>query len=82
MSPKMGTLRKVFHNNEWWFAVEDVVNGFMESGNFQEKFQKILAHDPMLEQEWGRIVAPILIPGEKHPCDCVTLEGAFRINEH
>ncbi|MBN2143765.1 MAG: hypothetical protein JW774_03980 [Candidatus Aureabacteria bacterium] len=31
-------IRKTFHENEWWFAVEDVVNGFMESGDFSGKF--------------------------------------------
>ena len=72
-------IRKTFHNNEWWFSVEDVVNGFMDSGNFQKNIQKVKAHDPILEQEWGRIVAPVLIPNENKIHECVTLEGAFRI---
>ena len=62
--------------------MENMVNGFMDSGDYQVNIRKIKTHDPALKIEWGRIVAPVRIPGENHPCDCVTLGGAFRINEH
>lgn len=53
----------------------------MDSDDFHENFRKVKAHDPMLEAEWGRIVAPISLktPEGKKLFDCVTLEGAFRI---
>lgn len=71
-------IRKTFHNNEWWFAVEDVVKGFM-SGDVQESIRKIKERDPSLKTEWGRVTAPFLIPDESQLLDCVTLEGAFRL---
>ena len=34
-------IRKIIHNNEWWFVVEDVVLGLIDSNDPKQYFQRM-----------------------------------------
>jgi len=34
-------VRKVIHNNEWWFVVEDVVLALIDSGDSKQYLQRM-----------------------------------------
>ena len=41
-------VRRVIHNNEWWFVVIDVVAALTDSTNPTDYFNKIRQRDPEL----------------------------------
>ena len=74
-------IRRAWHNNEWWFAVTDVVEVLAESANPAAYLQKIRLRDKELAQGWRQIVTPLRIDTEGgiQRVNCANTEGLFRI---
>jgi DNA-damage-inducible protein D len=75
-------IRKVIHNNEWWFSVADVIEILTNSADVRQYIKKMRSRDPELDSYWGTICTPleILAPdGKKRETNCANTEGIFRI---
>ena len=51
-------VRRVIHNNEWWFAVVDVVAALTDSANPTDYLNKVRQRDPELAKGYGQFVHP------------------------
>lgn len=78
---KEQTIRRAWHNNEWWFAVADVVTVLTDSVNSADYIKKMRSRDKELAKGWGQIVTPLSIEtaGGKQRLNCANTEGIFRI---
>jgi len=74
-------VRRVIHNDEWWFVVIDVVAALTDSANPTDYFNKIRQRDPELAKGYGQIVHPLLIPtaGGPQKLNCANTEGILRL---
>jgi DNA-damage-inducible protein D len=74
-------IRKTIHNNEWWFAVNDVVLALTDSSNVQDYIKKMRKRDNELSKGWGQIVTPLSVrtSGGDQKLNCANTEGIFRI---
>ncbi len=74
-------VRRVIHNNEWWFVVIDVVAALTNSVNPTDYFNKVRQRDPELAKGYGQIVHPLLVPtaGGTQKLNCANTEGIFRL---
>lgn len=75
------SIRRTWHNNEWWFSVADVVFVLTESTNITDYIKKIRLRDKELSQGWGQIVTPLRVEteGGVQRVNCANTEGLFRI---
>ena len=75
------TIHRTWHNNEWWFAIVDVVA--VLTGSVQpEGYVKDLRHrDKELAKGWGQIATPLRVEteGGVQRVNCANTEGLFRI---
>jgi DNA-damage-inducible protein D len=74
-------IRKIIHNNEWWFVVEDVVLALTDTPNAKDYINKMRLRDEELSKGYGQIVhtLPIETAGGKQSMNCANTEGIFRI---
>ncbi len=74
-------IRRIWHNEEWWFALEDVVIALTDSVDPKQYIQKMKQRDEQLDQGWVQIVhtLPLDTLGGKQNINCVNTEGAFRL---
>ncbi len=74
-------IRRVLHNDEWWFVVKDIVEALIDTSNSTDYIKKMRVRDPALSEGWGQIVTPLSIEtsGGKQNLNCATTEGIFRI---
>jgi hypothetical protein len=74
-------IRRIIHNNEWWFVVVDVVAALTDSANPTDYFNKVRQRDPELAKGYGQIVHPLLVPtaGGPQKLNCANTEGIFRL---
>jgi len=75
-------IRRNWHNNEWWFAIVDVVAVLTDSADVKQYIKKMRQRDPELNSYWGTICTPleILAPdGKMRATNCANTEGIFRI---
>lgn len=74
-------IRKVIHNGEWWFVLEDVVLALIESRDIKQYIQKMRKRDLELEKGWVQIVhiLDIKTEGGIQKMNCSNTEGVFRI---
>ncbi len=75
------TIRKIFHKDEWWFVVEDMVSVLIESTDSKQYIQKLKKRDPELEKGWVQFVRTLDIEtkGGIQKMNCTNTEGSFRI---
>lgn len=75
------TVRRTWHENEWWFAVQDVVAVLTDSPNPADYIKKIRLRDKELSQGWGQFVTPLRLETEGgiQRGNCANTEGIFRI---
>ena len=76
-------IRKVVHNNEWWFVVEDIVLALIDSNDPKQYIQKLKSRDPELAKGWVQIVHTLSVPTEGgfQKMLCANTESLFRIIE-
>ncbi|MFH0701715.1 MAG: Bro-N domain-containing protein [Candidatus Woesearchaeota archaeon] len=74
-------IRKTWHNNEWWFVIEDVVQALTDSNDPKQYINKMRQRDEILSQGWVQIVHTFLVDtsGGKQNMNCSNTEGLFRI---
>ncbi len=74
-------IRKTIFNNEWYFVIEDVVLGLIESNDPKQYIQRMKQRDPELAKGWVQIVhiLEVLTDGGKQRMNCANTEGIFRI---
>ena len=74
-------IRKILHDNEWWFVVEGVVFALTDSVNVKDYINKMRARDEELSKGYGQIVHTLEAPteGGKQKMNCANTEGIFRI---
>lgn len=78
-------IRKIIHNNEWWFSVVDVVQALTDQSDDYKarKYWNKLAQ--RLREEGSEVVTNchrlklLAEDGKMRETDCVNTEGAFRI---
>ncbi len=75
------TVRHTWHNNEWWFVIEDIVAVLTDSTDPKQYINKMKERDEQLSQGWVQIVhtLPIETQGGKQKMNCANTEGAFRL---
>jgi prophage antirepressor-like protein len=75
-------VRRIIHDNEWWFSVVDVVAALTDSldvGAYWRKFKQ------RLKEEGSEVVTfchGLKLPaadGKQYETDCANTEGLFRI---
>ena len=74
-------IRKIIHNNEWWFVVEDVVLALIDSSDPKQYIQRMKQRDPMLAEGWVQIAHTLEVPteGGNQKMLCSNTEGIFRL---
>ncbi len=75
-------IRRTWHNEEWWFAIVDVVAVLTDSADVRQYIKKMRSRDPMLDANWGTTCTPLplLAPdGKMRATHCANTEGLFRI---
>ena len=74
-------IRRVIHDNEWWFVVEDVVSALIDSRDPKQYVKRMKLRDPELQKGWVQIVHTLSVPtdGGPQPMLCANTEGLFRI---
>ncbi|MCG8338712.1 MAG: Bro-N domain-containing protein [Proteobacteria bacterium] len=74
-------IRRILHNNEWWFAIVDVVAALTGSANPSGYVKDMRRRDKELSKGWGQIATPLSIKtaGGTQKVNCANTEGIFRI---
>ncbi|MBW2986832.1 Bro-N domain-containing protein, partial [Candidatus Woesearchaeota archaeon] len=74
-------IRRAWHDEEWWFVLEDIVAALTDSEDPKQYIQKMKQRDPVLGKGWVQIVhtLPVQTRGGKQAMNCVNTEGAFRM---
>jgi len=74
-------VRRVWHDEQWYFVIEDVVQALIESNDVKQYIQRIKQRDPELGKGWVQIVHTLDIntKGGKQNMNCGSLQGIFRI---
>jgi prophage antirepressor-like protein len=78
------TIRRAWHNEEWWFSIIDVVSILSESNNpnrYWSDLKRKLAQEAGSEQPYEKIVRLKLAApdGKQRETDCANTEILFRI---
>ncbi len=77
------TIRKTWHNNEWWFSIVDIVESLTESNNPRNYWNMIKIREKELSgSELNTFCVQLKLKSKdnkKYLTDCVNTEGAFRI---
>ncbi|MBU1644029.1 MAG: phage antirepressor protein [Nanoarchaeota archaeon] len=74
-------IRRTWHNNDWYYVIEDVVYAITESKNSKDYINKIKKRDIGLSEGWGQIVHTLEVEtkGGKQRMNCANTKGIFRI---
>ncbi|HOE43203.1 MAG TPA: Bro-N domain-containing protein [Rhodoferax sp.] len=76
------TIRRTWHNKEWWFALSDVIIVLTDSADAKQYIKKMRSRDPALDANWGTTCTPLAIlapDGKMRETNCANTEGLFRI---
>lgn len=75
-------IRKVIHNNEWYFSVSDVIEALTDTVDVRDYIKKIRKRDIELNAYWGTncpLLEMIAKDGRKRKITSANTEGIFRI---
>ena len=75
------TSRRTWHNEEWWFAIVDVVAVLTDSVQPEGYVKDLRRRDKELAKGWGQIATPLRVEteGGVQRVNCANTEGLFRI---
>ena len=71
-------IRKVLHNDEWFFSVVDVIAILTDSANPQSYWGKLKEREPQLLTNCQKFKF-VATDGKMRPTDCANTEGVLRI---
>jgi prophage antirepressor-like protein len=57
-------VRRVFHNEEWWFVLTDIVSALTDSPTPSDSLKKVRRRDPSLDEAFrrrGQSVPPFVV---------------------
>jgi DNA-damage-inducible protein D len=74
-------IRRTWHNEKWFFVVEDVILALVDSNDPKQYIQKMRTRDPELNQGWVQIVLTLDIKtkGGRQKMVCSSIEDILRI---
>jgi len=75
-------IRRVIHDNEWYFSVSDIVQVLTDSKDIRQYIKKLRRRDPELNSNWGTICTPLEMTAKdrkKRKITSANTEGIFRI---
>lgn len=74
-------IRRVFHENAWWFVISDIVTILTDTPNASDYVKKMRNRDEELSKSWVQIAVPLLVEtaGGSQKLNCANTEGIFRI---
>lgn len=75
------TIRRVWHNEEWWFAIVDVVAVLTDSVQPDGYIKDMRRRDKELAKGWRQIATPLRVEteGGVQRINCANTEGLLRI---
>ena len=76
------TIRRTWHNEEWWFALSDVILVLTDSTDPKQYIKKMRSRDEALDANWGTTCTPLALTapdGKLRETNCANTEGLFRI---
>lgn len=78
---KEKTIRRTWHNDEWWFVITDVIQALTDSVNPSGYFKDMRRRDSELSKGGGQFAPPLWVetPGGKQKVNCANTEGILRI---
>ncbi len=78
---KEKTIRRIWHKEEWWFSVVDIVAAVTDSKQPSGYLKDMRRRDPELNKGWGQIATPLSIAtsGGTQRLNCANTEGVLRI---
>jgi DNA-damage-inducible protein D len=74
-------VRRVWHNGQWYFVINDIVTALTLTPNVSDYIKKMRNRDTELSKGWGQIVTPLSVDtkGGKQLINCSNLKGIFRL---
>ncbi len=74
-------IRRTWHNEEWWFAIVDVVAALTDSVQPEGYVKDLRRRDKELAKGWRRIATPLRVEteGGVQRVNCANTEGLFRV---
>jgi hypothetical protein len=74
-------IRKIWHNNEWWFCLSDIVETLIHSKRPRYYLLDIRRRDHSLARLWPDLtkLLPLDTPRGRHELLCVNTLGFFRL---
>ena len=54
-------IRRVIHNNEWWFVITDVIGALTDSVDPSGYIKDMRRRDNELHKGWGQIATPLSV---------------------
>ena len=76
------SIRRIWHNEEWWFALSDVIVVLTDSADPRQYIKKMRSRDPALDANWSTTCTPLALlapDGKVRETNCANTEGLFRI---
>ncbi|MCF8208903.1 MAG: Bro-N domain-containing protein [Rhodoferax sp.] len=76
------SIRRVWHNEEWWFSISDVVVVLTDSADPRQYIKKMRSRDQTLNANWGTTCTPLALlapDGKMRATNCANTESLFRI---
>ncbi|OGJ16597.1 MAG: phage antirepressor protein [Candidatus Pacebacteria bacterium RIFCSPHIGHO2_01_FULL_46_16] len=74
-------VRKTVHQDQWWFAIVDVISALTNSTQPDGYIKDMRRRDPELSKGWRQIATPLPVAtsGGMQKINCANTEGIFRI---
>lgn len=78
---KDNLVRRIWHNNEWWFVIEDLLSTLTKTVNPKKLLCEIRKRDLELDKNYRKITSILEYNAENQRwfMDCTNVEGFFRI---
>lgn len=75
-------VRKIWHQNEWWFSIQDVVWVLTDSADPKQYIKKMRQRDSFVDSYWGTNCTLLKLPtpdGKTRRVSCFNTQGVLRI---
>ncbi|MDD2679075.1 MAG: Bro-N domain-containing protein [Candidatus Nanoarchaeia archaeon] len=74
-------IRRTWFNEEWWFAIEDIIFALTDSKDPKGYIKDMRRRDEILSEGWGQIATTLEVQtkGGKQKMNCASTKGIFRI---